>query len=63
MANLVSTYWNQERWKEAEKLKIRVIETRKRVLGKKHPDKLSSMANLALTWKAKDRNTEAVKLI
>lgn len=47
MANLASTYWNQGRLKEAEELEVRVIETRKRVLGEEHPDKLSSMANLA----------------
>ncbi|KAF2842563.1 hypothetical protein M501DRAFT_1022519 [Patellaria atrata CBS 101060] len=32
MANLASTYRNQGRWKEAEKLDVEVMETRKRVL-------------------------------
>ncbi|KAF4921131.1 Kinesin light chain 3 [Colletotrichum fructicola] len=31
MANLASTYSNQGRWKEAEELEVRVMETRKRV--------------------------------
>lgn len=33
MANLAYTYWDQRRWKEAEALKVAVMETRKRVLG------------------------------
>lgn len=33
MANLASTYGNQGRWKEAEELEVRVMETTKRVLG------------------------------
>ncbi|KAF1949884.1 hypothetical protein CC80DRAFT_598520 [Byssothecium circinans] len=37
MANLASTYGNQGRWKEAEKLEVQVMETRKRVLGEEHP--------------------------
>jgi hypothetical protein len=41
MANLASTYWNQGRWTEAEKLDVQVMETRKTVLGPEHPDTLS----------------------
>ena len=33
MANLALTYENQGRWKEAEKLGMQAMETRKRVLG------------------------------
>ncbi|KAH8661761.1 hypothetical protein BGZ61DRAFT_368682, partial [Ilyonectria robusta] len=29
MANLASTFWSQGRWKEAEELALRVMETRK----------------------------------
>ena len=47
MANLVSTYWKQGRWKEAKELEVMVMETRKPVLGEEHPDSLKSMANLA----------------
>ncbi|OHW96949.1 TPR domain protein, partial [Colletotrichum incanum] len=47
MANLASTYWNQGRWKEAEELDVRVMETSSRVLGDEHPHTLTSMANLA----------------
>ena len=35
---------------EAEELGVRVMETRKRVLGLDHPSTLTSMANLATTY-------------
>jgi hypothetical protein len=41
--------------KKAEELFMQVMETRKRVLGAGHPDTLTSMANLAHTWKAQSR--------
>jgi citrate lyase synthetase len=37
MANLASTFWNQGRRKEAEKLNVQVTETRKRMLESEHP--------------------------
>ncbi|KAH7627734.1 hypothetical protein B0T09DRAFT_234400, partial [Sordaria sp. MPI-SDFR-AT-0083] len=46
MANLASTFWNQGRWEEAEKLEVQVMETRKAKLGTDHPSTLNSMANL-----------------
>ena len=49
MANLASTYRNQRRWKEAEELEVRVMDTMKRVLDEEHPDTLTGMANLAFT--------------
>ncbi|KAI1554711.1 kinesin light chain, partial [Pyrenophora tritici-repentis] len=49
MANLASTYRNQGRWKEAEQLEVQVMQARKRVLGDEHPDKMTSMHNLAFT--------------
>lgn len=39
------------------------METRKRMLGPEHPDTLTSMNNLAFTWKGHGRDTEALKLI
>ena len=42
MANLASTYWNQGRWKEAEELEIRVMETNKRVLKVDRVGEISS---------------------
>ena len=49
----VSTYRNQGRWAEAEKMELQVMETRKQVQGDEHPDTLSSMANLAQKGKFK----------
>ena len=54
MFNLASTYRNQGRWAEAEKLDVQVMETRKTVLGPEHPDTLTSMANLASTYRIRD---------
>ncbi|CAG1963156.1 unnamed protein product, partial [Fusarium graminearum] len=51
MANLASTFWNQGRWEEAEKLEVEVMEARKEKLGPDHPDTLTSMANLASTYR------------
>ncbi|CAA9959477.1 hypothetical protein PTMSG1_02895 [Pyrenophora teres f. maculata] len=43
----------------AEELEVQVMETRKKKLGADHPDTLTSMANLAFTWKAQGRSAEA----
>ncbi|KAL8636885.1 MAG: hypothetical protein Q9228_005779 [Teloschistes exilis] len=50
------------RWKEAEELEVRVMQTRKRVLGEEHPDTLTSMANLASTYWNQGRWKEAEEL-
>ncbi|KAH6681362.1 hypothetical protein B0J14DRAFT_633104 [Halenospora varia] len=55
-------YQDQGRWKEAEKLFVQVMETRKRVLGQEHPDTLTSIANLASTYWNQGRWEEAEKL-
>ena len=39
------------------------MEIRKRVLGKEHPDTLTSMNNLAFTWKGKVYNDKAILLM
>ena len=49
-------------WKEAEQLRVQVSETRKRVLGEEHPDTLTSMAHLALTYLDQGRWEEAEQL-
>lgn len=41
-------YWEQGRSDEAERLDVEVLELRKEVLGVKHPDTITAMANLAL---------------
>jgi hypothetical protein len=40
-----------------------VVEITKRILGQEHPDTLTSMNNLAYTWKALGRDKEALKLM
>ncbi|KAH7304614.1 kinesin light chain [Stachybotrys elegans] len=62
MANLASTYRDQGRWEEAEKLFVQVMETRKTKLGEDHPSTLTSMANLASTYRNQGRWDEAEKL-
>jgi hypothetical protein len=45
------TLYSDGRFKEAEELFVQVMETRKRVLREDHPDTLTSMANLASTYR------------
>jgi len=52
----------QGRWKEAETLGIQVMETMKKVLGSEHPDTLTSISNLALTYWNQGRWKEAETL-
>jgi hypothetical protein len=42
---------------------VQVMETRKRMLGQEHPDTLTSMANLAFTWKSLGRDHDALELM
>jgi hypothetical protein len=42
---------------------VQVMETSKRVLGPEHPDTLTSMGNLAFTWKGQGRDKEAIVLM
>ena len=49
-------------WKEAEELDVQVMETSLRVLGAEHPDTLTSMANLASTYRNQGRWKEAEEL-
>ncbi|KAJ6115370.1 hypothetical protein N7486_001148 [Penicillium sp. IBT 16267x] len=39
------------------------METRKTKLGEDHPDTLTSMENLAFTWKSSARHVEAINLL
>jgi hypothetical protein len=54
--------YSDGRYNAAGQLFVGVIETRKRVLGDKHPDTLSSMANLASTYWNQGRWREAEDL-
>ncbi|KAG9236414.1 hypothetical protein BJ875DRAFT_439455 [Amylocarpus encephaloides] len=51
ISNLASTYQNQGRWDVAEELEVQVIET------------LTSINNLAFTWKRTGKETEALRLM
>ena len=42
---------------------MQVVQTRKRVLGDKHPDTLSSMQNLAFSLQSQARHEEALTLM
>ena len=62
MINLASTFRDQERWDEAEKLEVQVWDMKKRVLGKEHSDTLDSMTNLALTYDRQGKIAEAKEM-
>ena len=62
IASLGQIYSEGGRWKEAEKLEVLVMETRKRMLGEEHPCTLNSMANLASTYWDQGRWKEAEEL-
>lgn len=42
---------------------MEVAEKRKRVLGEEHPNTLTSMANLAFTWKGYGQDAKAIELM
>ncbi|KAF2205730.1 hypothetical protein GQ43DRAFT_467879 [Delitschia confertaspora ATCC 74209] len=50
-----AAYFYEGRWKDAEELDMRVMGIRKRVLGEEHPDTLTSMGNLASTYRNQGR--------
>lgn len=51
MINLVLTFSSQGRWKEAEELKVQVIEISTRVLETEYLETLITITNLALTYR------------
>ena len=63
IANLATTFSNQGRWTEAEKLEVQVMETSKTVLRPEHPSTLTSMWNLSYTLKKLHRHAEALSLL
>ncbi|KAJ4346585.1 uncharacterized protein N0V89_010516 [Didymosphaeria variabile] len=54
--------YSDGRYKEAEELQMQLMQTRKRVLGKEHPDTLRSMHDLATTYSSQRRWKEAEEL-
>ena len=49
-------------WKNAQELKIKVMDMRKKLLGAEHPYTLSSIANLAVTYRDQGRWNKAEQL-
>ncbi|THC89597.1 hypothetical protein EYZ11_010961 [Aspergillus tanneri] len=62
IVNIGRCLYSDGRWKEAEELEVQVVELRKQVLGVEHPDTLTSMANLASTYRYQGRWKEAEEL-
>jgi hypothetical protein len=54
--------YSDGQYKAAEELQVEVMETSKRVLGDEHPNTLSSIANLASTYKNQGRLKDAEEL-
>jgi tetratricopeptide (TPR) repeat protein len=54
--------YSDGRYEEAKDVQMQVMKTRKRVLGDEHPDTLSSMDSLALTYSSQGRWKEAEEL-
>jgi hypothetical protein len=49
------TLYSDGRYKEAKELQLQVMEATKGVLGKKHPSTLTSIGNLASTYRNQGR--------
>jgi hypothetical protein len=67
MSNLANILGDQGKYEEAEEMHRQTIrlsetnlerrvETRSRLLGHRHPDALTAMANLAHTWKSRGQD-------
>jgi hypothetical protein len=59
---LASVLRHQGKWMEAEELDVKIMETRKKVLGEEHPFTLISMGHLAATYRNQERWKEAEEL-
>ena len=62
LARIGRYHWEEGRSKEAEELEVQELDLRKSVLGEKHPDTITAMANLASTWWQQGRSDEAERL-
>jgi non-specific serine/threonine protein kinase/serine/threonine-protein kinase len=59
MNNLASQYYRRGMYPEAERLFIELIDVRRRVLGKDHPNTLIAMNNLAALHRTEGKYSEA----
>ncbi|EJT68821.1 hypothetical protein, variant [Gaeumannomyces tritici R3-111a-1] len=55
IASLATTYHNQKKYDEAEKMQVEVLALQRDVLGDKHPHTIQSMYGLAFTWNSLGR--------
>ncbi|PLB41714.1 violaceus kinesin [Aspergillus candidus] len=62
IANIGSCLDSDGRWKEAEDLKLQVLQLRKQVLGPEHPETLTSMSNLAIIYQHQGQWKKAEEL-
>ncbi|KAH8708391.1 hypothetical protein GQ44DRAFT_628196, partial [Phaeosphaeriaceae sp. PMI808] len=53
MAHLALMFWSQRLWKKVEDVVVRVMETRKRIIGNEHPNTLTALVNLVFTLSPK----------
>ncbi|KAL2865008.1 putative kinesin light chain [Aspergillus lucknowensis] len=60
---VASCLYSDGRYNEAENILVQVLETRKQVLGPERPQTLTSMNNLAHTWKSLGKVQEALSLM
>jgi hypothetical protein len=63
LARMGVYYWWQGQSNEAEQLEVQVLDLRKSVLGEEHPDTITAVANLAVTFQQKGRYDESEVLI
>jgi len=62
MANLAVSYYNQNRYTEAEKLETEVLTLRRQILKDGHSSIKLAIQNLSATYKAQSRYDEAKEL-
>ena len=62
MCNLANTYGRLGKYADAEKLQIKVLDMRNRLLGEAHPDTISSMGDLAAIYGGLEKYVDAEKL-
>ena len=62
MGNLAATYKSLGNYADAQKLQIKVLDLKARVLGAEHPYTVSAMENLAIIFFYLERYTDAARL-
>ena len=63
MHNVATLYRRQSKNPEAEKLFLKVLESRRRILGPAHPDTANSAIGLSLVWLGQKKYKQAEPLL